>query len=377
MMLDLFERPQLQEPKTQGIKYAGAKTKLLSAIVEMVSSVNPKRVFDGFAGTTRVSQALALAGYEVIANDTAVWSKTFAECYLNSQRDKAHYQRIIDHLNSLPPIHGWFSEHYGGDALGGETSRGRDGLKKPFQMHNTTKLDAIRTEIDRLELDQDEKNVALTGLIMALEQVDSTLGHYVSYLNEWSPRSYKSMHLNVPRICQNNKSHKVYNTDTLSLTAEVEADVAYFDPPYGSNNEKMPPSRVRYSSYYHIWKTVILNDRPKLFGAACRREDSSDTVGGSVFEDFRRSLSGRFVVVEAIERLIQLTKSPNIILSYSSGGRATAQELTDILSANGEVIDVIKMSHKKNVMAHMKWTNDWLRDVDSEHIEYLFMLRKE
>ena len=376
MMLDLFGRPQMLEPETQGIKYAGAKTKLIGAILEMISSVNPKRVFDGFAGTTRVSQALARAGYEVIANDTAVWSRTFAECYLNSRRDNAHYQRIVDHLNSVPPIHCWFSEHYGGDVLDGETSRGKDGLKKPFQMHNANKLDAIREEIDRLELDQDEKNVALTSLILALEKVDSTLGHYVSYLNEWSPRSYKSMRLEVPRIYHNNISHKVYNADTLALTAEVEADVAYFDPPYGSNNEKMPPSRVRYSSYYHIWKTVILNDRPRLFGAACRREDSSDTVGGSVFEDFRRGLSGRFVVVEAIERLIQLTKSPNIVLSYSSGGRATAHELTDILSASGDVDDIIKLSHKKNVMAHMKWTNDWLRDVDSENIEYLFMLRK-
>lgn len=159
-------------------------------------------------------------------------------------------------------------------------------------MHNANKLDAIREEIDRLELDEDEKNVALTSLILALERVDSTLGHYVSYLNEWSPRSYKTMQLEVPRIIQTGKKHEVYNADTVDLAAHIDADVAYFDPPYGSNNEKMPPSRVRYESYYHIWKTIILNRSAQTVRCGMR-EDSSDTVGGSEFEEFRKGSSRR------------------------------------------------------------------------------------
>lgn len=375
-MLDLLGQVSDHHLKTQGIKYAGAKTKLLRPIIDIISSVKPKRVFDGFAGTTRVSQALAQAGYEMIVNDKAIWSKTFAECYLKAQRDTEHYQKIIDHLNALPPEHGWFSEHYGGEAVESRMSKGRDGLKKPFQMHNTNRLDAIRTEIDRLALEVDEKNVALTSLILALERVDSTLGHYVSYLKEWSPRSYKLMRLTSPRKIPTNKKHEVFNADALDLTAQIDADVAYFDPPYGSNNQKMPPSRVRYASYYHIWKTIILNDKPKLVGAACRREDCSDTIAGSEFEDFRKGSSDRFVVVEAIEKLIQNTKAPYIVLSYSSGGRATAKELKDILNDNGKIIKMIKILHKKNVMSHMKWTNEWIQDVETKNIEYLFLLRK-
>ena len=37
--------------------------------------VQPQTVFDGFSGTTRVSQAFAQTGYRVIANDIAVWSR--------------------------------------------------------------------------------------------------------------------------------------------------------------------------------------------------------------------------------------------------------------------------------------------------------------
>jgi len=362
--------------KTQGIKYAGAKTRLIAPILSMISSVRPVRVFDGFSGTTRVSQALAQAGYRVIANDSAIWSRTFAECYLNAHRSDEHYWKMIRHLNAATPRHGWFSEHYGGEVMQGGLSRGRDGLKKPFQMKNANKLDGIREEIDRLGLEYDERNVALTSLILALERVDSTLGHYVAYLNTWSPRSFHPLQLALPRIVRSGKKHRVLNEDTIELTARVHADVAYFDPPYGSNNEKMPPSRVRYASYYHLWKTVILNDRPKLFGAANRREDCSDKITGSVFEDFRKSANGRFMVTEAIERLIRNTASPAIILSYSSGGRATASELNEILCRNGEVSRFVQISHKKHVMSHMKWTHDWLRDSDNDHFEYLFLLQK-
>lgn len=376
MMLNHLTQVPAIRADTQGIKYAGSKTKLINPIMEIISSLKPNTVFDAFAGTTRVSQALAWAGYSVISNDKAIWSKTFAECFLNSPRSDSHYQELLTYLNSLEPRHGWFSEHYGGVVGDGEVSIGKDGLKKPFQMHNANKLDAVREEIDRLNLEDDEKNVALTSLILALEKVDSTLGHYVSYLKKWSPRSYKEMFLDLPRIVRTGKTHTVHNADAIELSATVAADVAYYDPPYGSNNEKMPPSRVRYESYYHIWKTVILNDQPELFGAAMRRKDCSDLVSGSEFEDFRRGSSGRFIVVEAIERLIQKSRARHIVLSYSSGGRATADELTKILGDNGEVVDFVKVSHKRNVMAHMSWTNNWLREAESENLEYVFVLRK-
>ncbi len=63
--LDLFD-DVIITPKTEGIKYAGSKRKLLPQILSLVHKVKPKTVLDGFAGTTRVSQALAQSGYSVI-----------------------------------------------------------------------------------------------------------------------------------------------------------------------------------------------------------------------------------------------------------------------------------------------------------------------
>jgi adenine-specific DNA-methyltransferase len=362
-------------PDTEGIKYVGSKLKLIPYILQLANKVAPRIVFDGFSGTTRVSQAFAKRGYKVISNDIALWSKVFGLCYLKNRKPKAYYQEIIDHLNALPGKDGWFTEHYGGIPNSGTSSR-TNGLKMPWQIHNTRKLDSIREEIDRLNLGEVEKSVLLTSLILALDKVDSTLGHFASYLDDWSPRSYNTMRLFVPNLIESNENHEVYNEDIFDILDKIEADLAYYDPPYGSNNDKMPPSRVRYASYYHLWATICLNDKPKLVGKTNRRTDASDVVAASVFEEFRRGDSGRFLVVDAIENLIRRTECRYIILSYSSGGRATAEELYDVLLMSGQLLEMVKVDYKRNVMASMRWTNEWTKQEETGNKEYLFLIER-
>jgi adenine-specific DNA-methyltransferase len=353
-------------PPTEGIKYAGSKLKLLPHILQLAQKVNPHTVFDGFSGTTRVSQAFAQLGYRVIANDIAAWSKVFADCYLLSPFPSEHYQTLIDHLNAQPGQEGWFTTHYGGG----------NGRKRPWQRHNTLKLDAIREEIDRLNLSSHEKAVALTSLILAMDEVDSTIGHYASYLSEWSPRSYREMKLRVPKLIPKTREHQIYQNDIFDIFSAVEADLAYYDPPYGSNNEKMPPSRVRYAAYYHLWTSICLFDNAPLFGKANRRADTSDALSASVFEEFRKNNDGRLIVVEAIERLLKLTKAKHIILSYSSGGRATAAELNDVIRSSGKLVEVIELDYRRNVMGGMRWTHEWVRDAEEPNREFLFLIEK-
>jgi adenine-specific DNA-methyltransferase len=373
--LSLFKDMVVDAPLTEGVKYAGSKLKLIPYILQLAGKVGARTVLDGFSGTTRVSQALAKSGYRVLCNDVAVWSEVFGTCYLLNDKQPTSYSELIQHLNSLQPVDGWFTEHYGGLPNGGCAAQA-DGLKKPWQIHNTRKLDAIREEIERLALSPVDKAVALTSLIRALDQVDSTLGHFVSYLQDWSPRSYNALVLRVPKVFVTEEEHRVYRRDIFDLVPTIEADLAYFDPPYGSNNDKMPPSRVRYASYYHLWTTLCLYDKPPLFGKAKRRRDTSDTIAGSVFENFRRNDNGRFIAVDAIDRLLRLANARWIILSYSSGGRATADELSEVLTENGRILDVVELDYKKNVMADMKWTNEWVKDSEQPNREFLFLLEK-
>src|SRR6202789_1855612 len=232
----LFEDIPVQAPPTQGIKYAGSKQKLLPEILMLAKRTGAKSVLDGFGGTTRVSQAFARDGYRVACNDRSVWTEKFAKCYLLGAKSKTNHRELIDHLNAVHPIAGWYSEHYGGEASAAEA-------KRPWQIHNTMMLDGIRDEINRLKLDEIDEAVALTSLILALDKVESTLGHFASYLREWSPRSYQTLQLKVPSVVHSDEAHQVSREDIFEVAKSAQVDLAYFDPPYGSNNEKMPPSR--------------------------------------------------------------------------------------------------------------------------------------
>lgn len=354
-------------PKTQGIKYAGSKLKIIPHILSCIKDLDVKTVLDGFSGTTRVSQALAQAGYSVTSNDLGIWSEICGKCFLLHDKDPIYYQNLINELNSLPGYDGWFTENYGGD----ESTK----TKMPFQKKNTRKLDAIRDRIDRLQISHTDKSVLLTSLILALDSVDSTLGHFSSYLAEWSKRSGNDLHLKLPQLIKTSGVHKVLRDDIFNVLDNDFYDLVYFDPPYGSNNIKMPSSRVRYSSYYHIWTTVIKNDKPLLFGKVNRRDDSRDLSSSSVFEEFKKDKDGNFIAIVALKKLIKMAKARYVLLSYSSAGRATKEEIEAILSESGKIIKIVEIEYKKNIMGEMSWTYEWV-SAPKPHKEYLFLIEK-
>lgn len=362
----------MSDPETEGIKYAGSKRKLIPYILKCADLLQAETVFDGFSGTTRVSQSLKKTGHTVYANDTAVWSKVLGQCYLLNETSESQYEKWIDHLNNLNPKEGWFTKHYGGSTEG-DTSVGEDGKKKMWQNHVTRKLDAIRPEIDNLTEDEVERSVLLTSLLLALDKVDNTVGHQTSYLKNWSARSHDDLELEVPDISVKQRPHEVYQRDSIELASEVEADLAYYDPPYGSSNEDMPSSRVRYSAYYHLWKTICLNDEPEVFGAANRREDSRDRTNPSVFESYERDEDGRFEVVKALKELLSNTQCDHILLSYSNKGRATPKQIEDVLYELSYSYEILKIPHSENPMKQMSSTEEWVQDGE-DNIELLFAI---
>lgn len=358
--------PEKYAPPTEGIKYAGSKLKLLPHIMETLRPIHGiKTVLDGFCGTTRVSQAFAREGLSVTANDISVWSEVFAQCYLKASKPDEFYEKIIAHLNALPGQNGWFSAYYGGT----ETDH-----KKPFRLKNMQKLDAVREEIDRLNLARPDKCVLLTSLILALDKVDSTLGHFTSYLARWSARSGGDLMLKMPVRPPYNPAHEVVRQDIFDAVQNRRWDLAYFDPPYGSGNAKMPSSRVRYNAYYHFWTTVVKNDRPPLFGAAGRREDSRDRAKENPFEDFRRGENGRLTALNAVDRLLGQTDARYILFSYGSGGRIPREELLQTLTAHGKLLEAKEIDYKKNIMATLTSTNAWTQTGGNK--EYLFLIKK-
>jgi len=184
------------------------------------------------------------------------------------------------------------------------------------------------------------------------------------------------MELLMPLIGTRSTHHKVMNKDIFRVLSKIKVDLSYFDPPYGSNNEKMPPSRVRYASYYHIWKTICLNDKPRLAGKTNRRADCNDRTAGSIFEEFRKNTEGKFIALTAIEKLIKECPSQYILLSYSNGGRVAKEEICEIINQQCKKAHIFSIDYKRNVMSGMRWTYDWTKTKEGKNTEFLFLMEK-
>ena len=50
--------------------------------------------------------------------------------------------------------------------------------------------------------------------------------------------------------------------------------------------------------------------------------------------------------------------------------------MNEVIRGNGKLVDVVKMDYKRNVMATMRWTNAWLREVEEPNQEFIFLVEK-
>ena len=206
-----------------------------------------------------------------------------------------------------------------------------------------------------------ERHIVLTSLLIALDRVDSTLGHQASYLKEWSARSYKKMELKMPTFYNpHHLEHVIYRKNIFDIASQYH-DLAYYDPPYGSGNDKMPASRVRYKSYYHIWETIVKNDKPQTFGVNHRRIDSKDHHNINPFEDFRKT-NDVYNSDLAIDTLIKKTNAKYVLFSYNSNGRTSIDNLISILAKYLNIFNIEKIPYRKNIMAYMNGNQNWQND---------------
>ena len=53
--------------------------------------------------------------------------------------------------------------------------------------------------------------------MLAMDEVDSTMGHYASYLSDWSPRSYRLMKLKMPKLIRKTREHEVHRADIFEV----------------------------------------------------------------------------------------------------------------------------------------------------------------
>jgi len=294
------------------IKYIGSKRTLLPAIVAVVRDLgrDVHSVIDLFSGTSRVGHALKAAGYQVFSNDLNAYAHTLATCYVQADREdiEADARKLIAEFQALPGRPGYFTETFC------EKSRF-------FQPKNGARVDAIREEIERKGLEPELKAVLLVSLMEAADRVDSTTGLQMAYLKQWAPRAHNDLELRLPEILPRAKHGKgrAHRGDAVEMAGVLEADVAYLDPPYNQHS---------YLANYHIWESLVLWDKPEVYGVACKRIDvrkrqsafNSKKQFFQVFKDTVAAIQARYLVV-----------------SFNNEGYIRREDMEALLATRGKV----------------------------------------
>ncbi len=298
------------------IKYLGSKRLLLDRISAVVRAVpRAESVVDLFSGTSRVGHALKRHGLRVIANDYSAYAHALATCYVQADAEDwlDAATTLIAELQQVEPGAGYFTQTFAEDA-------------RYFSPDNAARIDAIRESIGARDLHPELEAIALVSLMEAADRVDSTTGVQMAYLKQWAARAANPLTLRIPSLLPRAETGKgaAHQLDALDAAEMLSGDVAYLDPPYNQHS---------YLGNYHIWETLVRWDAPVAYGIARKREDVRTRP--SIFNSRPRHAS-------AMRQLIGALDARMLIVSFSDEGYLSRDELTEMLSARG---DVLVLSH--------------------------------
>lgn len=337
------------------IKYLGSKRTLIREILASVPELPPsnRSVLDLFSGTSRVGHAFKRAGFRVIANDHNAYAHCLAQCYIASDREQVERdaERLITELNALAGRAGYFTQTFCVDA-------------RFFQPHNGERIDAIREAIEQKSLSPNLRSVLLVSLLEAADRVDSTCAVQMAYLKQWAPRAYNPLHLRMPDLLPRPASGKceAHQLEASAAASLYEVDIAYLDPPYNQHN---------YLSNYHIWESLILWDKPEVYGIARKRSDCRTRK--SAFNSKRHSR-------DALLRLIGSLRARWLLVSFSNEGHISRDQMESLLSTRGKVT-VIESDYKRYVGAQIGIYNPKGKKVGTpgrlRNLEYLYLVETD
>lgn len=323
----------------QIITYLGNKRKLLSYIEEEIKKIQSDLkkdkliCVDLFSGSGIVARMLKQYSETLYANDLENYSRIINLCYLTNSTDIDWdlYHLLLERLhtelaNNL--ISGVITEHYAPK----DDSDIREGERVFYTHNNAMLIDTIRDFIDK-QVPCDMQPLFLSPLLYEASVHANTSGVFKGF--------YKSKIKNVGKfggegenalerikgkiqICEpplsnfNTKCH-VYQQDANELVKILpDVDVVYIDPPYNQHP---------YGSNYFMLNTIIDN----------KIGNNISTVAGIPDDWNKSSYNKRNEAIKAMSDLVQNIRAKYILVSYSSDGFITYEDMLNLLSNVGTV----------------------------------------
>lgn len=276
-----------------------------------------------FAGTAVVGQYFK-SRYSIISNDLLYFSYVIQKATIERNEEPT-----FPNLNSV----------LGTDPftfLGGITPESHEFRQSPFVFENyspggiasrqylteenSLKIDAIRQTIEEWYdtglISKSEYYYLLAGLIEAVPYVSNIAGTYGAFLKHWDKRSENPLALIRLPVTNNEYQNQSHNQDANTLINRIEGNILYLDPPYNQR---------QYISNYHLLETIAKYDNPEIKGITGLRSDDS------AYSSFSRPKE----VFRSFDKLIDQARFDLIIVSYSTEGILSEEEIIAILEFHG------------------------------------------
>ena len=343
------------------MRYIGSKALLLEQIECLIKKKanGAQSVCDIFSGTATVARHLKRK-YQIISNDLLHFSYVLQKATIENEnypkfkkikeqigQDPFDYFKNIEVNKSMLLDTPFIFENY---------SPNKNSERQYFSNENALRIDFIRQSIEdwynNKLLEHNEYYYLLAGLIEAVPFISNIAGTYGAYLKHWDKRAHKRLELVKLDTFSNKKKNKSYNLDSNELIKNIDGDVLYIDPPY---------NKRQYAPNYHVLETISKYDSPNIYGKTGMRPYKELKSKYCVVKD----------VVNTFSDLIEKAQFKHIILSYSTEGIMSIEDIESVLKRHGikETFYLSKIPYRR--YKHRKG------QVEHDLHELLFYVEKE
>lgn len=309
------------------MRFIGCKTLLLENIKQVIDEKAPdaKTFCDVFSGTATVARYFK-QWYEVYSNDLLYFSYTLQRGTVENDSipgfseltKKTGIQDPIDYFNSLTQAG---MENLEQEKRFFQNTYAPTGGRMYVNDENALRIDYARITVEKWYenkfISDDEYYYLVACIVEGIPFVSNISGTYGAFHKQWERRSYKKYEVYRLEVNQNNKANKCYNRDGVELLKEIYGDILYIDPPYNGR---------QYLPNYHVLETAAKYDYPEVRGVTAQRE----------YEDNKSEFCLKTKVVAAFDNLINNAQFKHIILSYSTDGLMTVEDIENVMKKYGK-----------------------------------------
>lgn len=295
--------------RTFTTRYLGSKLKLLDWIWKeskpFLVEANANRIVDAFAGTNIVSYMFKQKGFEVISNDFLLFNYHMANGVIQNNHTRLTPEEIEGLYNPETSDRHFIEREYT-DVF--------------FPREDTIFLDNLYFQIQKLDSDY-KKSIALASISQAILKKAPYGRFTTTTMKNIGKKTMLEYFQTVLEqfndlVLDNGKNNEAYSEDSIALMKKIEADVAYFDPPYGGKS---------FSKYEHFYNFV------EVYVNYWEEEDKVGKLKQVKKKESPFSY-GKNHKVCLDELLANSQHIPLWVFSYNNNGGMPIEELTEILS---------------------------------------------